>query len=282
MEAIFMMIQSTVLSPLSILTWRDCIEIYLFSSFFYYCALWLKKDSKKNLLPYFYGYIGLTLCSYVAELHTISTFLFMLSPIAMMLFILMHQQLLQRNMVSLKNITPALDPTSPDWLSDLMKTSLEMLSNEKDMIMLIEHTDSLEPFVQTPHRLDTPLSYSLLSLLVHELYSPAHLCWVSSTGSLRGINAQFKASWHPSAYKTQTAWIDDAIAYTEKTDAVIVFANAKKHTYSVAHRGAIKQNLAMEQAHQLIKKCIDYHLPLPNKGLNHGVAPTKKFIQRSP
>ena len=282
MEIISTLLKNSMSSYFFLVSWRDLIEIGFFSWLFYVSALWLKKDSEKNLLPYFYGYIAFFLVCYFGELSTITTLLIFFSPAVAMLFILMHQHLLQRNLVTLKNITALPHTQSPDWLSSLMKATLTMLSENKDIIILIEHTDAMSPFLQTLERLDVPMTDGLISLLFNKLYAPSHICWISSAGIIRGINATFKASWHPGTYQTQTAWIDDAVAYTTKTDAVIMFANAQLHRYSIAHHGSIKHDLSMEQAHQLIRKQIDYQVPLPKKGLSHGVSQTKTFAQHSP
>ncbi len=87
------------------INWRDCLEIIFFASLFYYLTLWLKKDKTKNLLPYFYGYCLITFCAYMLELTTVTSLLFLFTPAAVMLFILMHQDTLQRNIVALKHIT---------------------------------------------------------------------------------------------------------------------------------------------------------------------------------
>jgi hypothetical protein len=194
----------------------------------------------------------------------------------------MHQQILQRNFISLKNITLATNASSPDWLSAIMKATLTMLAHNKDIIILIEHTDALSPYLQIPEMLDVPITDGLVTLLFNHVYRPECLCWISSSGMVRGINVSFKASWHPSSYQTKTAWIDDAVAYTAKTDAIILAAYADQHHYVVAHQGTITHGLMMEQAHKLIKKLIKYQVPLLKKGYSHGVAHQKNITQHSP
>ncbi len=282
MNTIITTFQTVFSSYFSLLGWRDLVEIGALSTAFYYSALWLKKDRQKNLLPYFYGYVACILGCHFCELNTLTTFLFIFSPAVAMLFMLMHQQLLQRNLVTLKNITIPSNPNCPDWLASIMKATLKMLSENKDIILLIEHTDAMNPFLQLSESFEAPITDGLISLLFHKLYTPSHMCWLTSTGIVRGINVSFKASWHPSAYQTKTAWIDDAVAYTAKTDALIIFANAQLHNYAVAHSGSIKHDLSMEQAHQLIRKLINYQIPLPKKGLSHGVSSIKKYAQPSP
>ncbi len=282
MNTIITTLQTMFSSYFSVLSWRDFIEIGALSTAFYYSALWLKKDRQKNLLPYFYGYVTLIIVCHFGELNTLTSFLFIFSPAVAMLFMLMHQELLQRNLVMLKNITTHPSPSCPDWLASIMKATLSMLAENKDIILLIEHTDAMNPFLQLSDTFEAPITDGLISLLFQKLYTPSRMCWLTSSGMIRGINVSFKASWHPTAYHTKTAWIDDAVAYTAKADALIIFANAQLHNYAVAHSGIIRQGLSMEQAHQLIKKLINYQISLPKKGLSHGVFSTKKYAHHAP
>ncbi len=281
MSPIIQTIKSVISAEYALIQWKDFLEIAFLSSFFYYCARWLQTDTYKNLLPPFYGYLLILITAHVLELKTIFLLLFIFSPAIAMLFMMMHQSLLQQNFVSLKNIVIQSPPQTADWLSILMKTILKMLSLEKDILCIIEHTDSLQSLLTVSEPLDVPITEGLISLLLTQLYEPQKLCWISSSGYIRGINAQFKASWHPSSYQNKEAWIDDAIAYTTKIDAIILFAQSDQHTFSLAYHGSIIKGLSMEQAHLQIKKLINYSVSLPNKGISHGVTQSKRFAQRS-
>ncbi len=269
-------------SVITFLTWRDLLEISALSTFFYHSALWLKKDRDKNLLPIFYGYLLLLVGTHLLQLSTLSSLLFICSPVIATLFIVMHQQTLQRNLISLKNIILPQEKPSDDWLSCIMRGTLSMLTHKKNMLILIEHTDALSPYLQIGNSLNVPLTDGLISLLLHRLYDPHQMCWITSSGILRGIDATFKASWHPTSYQTKNDWVDDAIAYTTKTDAVMLFVDGEHHLYSIALDGAITENLSMEQARQLITKQIPYSTPPSQKGYRHGVTQQKNFAHRSP
>lgn len=276
------LITSTFKSAINLMTWRDLLEIITLSSLFYFSALWLKKDRDKNLLPSLYGYLALLGTTHFLQLTTLSSFLFIFSPAVAMLFILMHQQTLQHNLITLKNIALPAEKPSSDWLACIMRATLSMLTHKKTMLILIEHTDAISPYVQVNESLDVPLTDGLISLLFHRLYDPHHICWITSSGMLRGINANFKASWHPTTYQNKTDWVDDAIAYTTKTDAVMLFVDGEHHLYSIAAHGTITENLSMEQARQLITKEIPYPAPPAQKGYRHGATEQKKLAHRSP
>lgn len=274
-------ISQTVRTIWMVTTWADIAEITLISSCFYSLSRWLQKDRDKNLLGYFYGYLLLFFATYSLHLTTISSLLFFFSPAIIMLFMLMHQELLQHNFVALKNISIAPATHSADWLSTIMKETLTLLAHNKNILLLIEHTDALAPHMNVHNPLDAPITPGLISLLFNSLYNSESLCWIASNGTLRGINTTFTASWHPEAYKTTAAWVDDAVAYTSKMDCIILFADAKNHQYNIAHNGIITEQLSMEQAHHRIKKCINYSVSIPKKGYSHGVSKQEKFTQHS-
>lgn len=266
----------TVPIDLQTLEWRDLIEILFFASAFYSIARWLNQDSDKKLLSYFYGYCGLVLGAYSFELPTMGYMLFLFSPAVVLLFMFMHQTLLQKNMVSLKNITAA-PQTESDWLSDLMRISLSMLHNNKELLLLLEHTDALDAYLNCEYKLNAPAKADLLALLVEHVYKPSTLLWLQSNGSIKGINAHWKATWHPSAYKDQTAWLDDAIAYTSKNDAIIIQINPTKHTCSFASGGTVTQDLTIDQLHRIIRKKINYSISI-KKGYPHAIASKKNSM----
>ncbi len=264
------------------LTWRDSVEILFFAATFYAIILWLKKDNDKKLLPYFYGYCAITFLTHTMQLATVTYCLFFFSPAIIMLFMFMHQDTLQRNMVSLKNIT-AETPTAHDWLSCIMRNTLKALHDNKDMLILIEHTDSLASYLKTKYTITTPITDDVMTLLMeNNLCNTQRMVWIKSDGTIQGIHVAWKASWHPAAYTGTKEWIDDAIAYTAKTDALIMYSNAKKQQYTIAYQGAITEGLTVEQSSQLIRKHTNAPIPVTKKGFNHESTNSKnKQAQRS-
>lgn len=281
MASFMSQIPHTISTLWMLTTWADMAEIGIISSCIYYASLWLKKDRDKNLLGYFYAYFFLIFATHSLQLTTLSSLCLLFSPAIIMLFMLMHQELLQHNFVALKNVTVSTHTNNADWLSTIMKATLTMLAHNKNILILIEHTDALAPHTTINDPLDVPITSGIITLLFDALYSSEYFCWISSNGIVRGINTTFKASWHPGAYQTNSAWVDDAVAYTSKTDCLILHADAQTHQYSIAHNGIITECLSMEQAHQLIKKCINYKVPIAKKGYSHGIPKQESFSQHS-
>lgn len=267
---------------LNLLTWRDCIEILFFSLMFYSLTRWLKTDQEKNLLPYFYGFCLVGIGSYLCNLSTMTYCFFVFSPVVVMLFMLLHQETLQRNMIALKNIMAPAQP-SHDWLETLMRSILKALNNNTGMLLVLEHTDALTDFLNVAFPLDCSINEGIFNLIVEKnLYDPQSMIWIRSDGSVRGINSTWKTSWHEQ-YTAEQNWMDDAIDHTNKTDAFLIHLNPKTHSVTVAVEGSVHKKLTMDQTAQLIKRHIKYPLQSSiKKGLEYGVTNKKeRMAQRT-
>lgn len=257
--------------------WRDPVEIFFFAATFYYISLWLQKDVQKNLLVHFYGFCIITFGTYFLALPTVSASLLLFSPAIALLFMIMHQEILQRNMVSLKNIVQPQN-ISHDWLTMLMRTSLTMLHDNKELIILIEQTDAISSYVKADYYINAPLSTDLLTFIVTHSHNPQKMLWVTSDGIIRGINASWKVSWHATDYPDNNAWIDDAIAYTSKHDTLILQSSPTQQHYTIVCNGAMHQELTVNQVHQLLRKKMNYSIPVTKKGYSYDVANKKNSV----
>ena len=274
----------TIPLHLYFLSWRDGLEILCFSVLFYYLALWLKKDKTKNLLPYFYGYCLLALTAHVLHLPTVTYFLFLFAPAAVMLFVLMHQDTLQRNIIALKNI--AVPQTHHDnWCETLLRTCLIALNNNKEMLCVIEHTDSLQPFIITPFIINAPLNQSLLELLLASpSYEQQQMIWLNSKGTVLGINAtwQHVQPLQQTFVSSELSWRDDALHYSAKTDALLLHASPATRTFTIAVSGTLLQKLSVHHANQIIKKHLS-QLKQNDKGMTYETShKNNNAQQRSP
>jgi len=268
------------------LIWRDVVEILFFSSLFYYLMRWLAKDRSKNLLPYFYGYCFITIAAYIVQLPTISYFLFLYAPAIIFLFMFLHQDILQRNLVTLKNIQPA-QITDHDWLTILFRSCLVMMNKNKAIICVIECTDNLDDLLQTPFFINADLHEGVLELLLNsQAYDADKFVWVNNHGKLRGINA----NWYVPSSKTKTSlttWQQEALIYAQQTDALIFNGDALTHTFTVIARGNCFEKISPHHALSLIKKHVRIELKEKKsrkKGKYNEQRSTQKnsFRQRSP
>jgi hypothetical protein len=240
--------------------WADVIEILFFSSLIYATSLWLKKDRQKPLLLYFYGYCTLVLVSYYAQLSTMSTFLFWAAPATSMLFILMHQDILQKRVIALKKHIPAQRAEQEDWLENLFRSCLLALNKKNTTLScVIEHTDSLHQFLTTPLLLEVPLQENLLDLLfASNAYDTNKILWISAPAHIRGINASWKMilekEWLSTDVENLPVALQHALFFTSKTDAVGFSLDPETRTINLVIQGKLYEKISTQHALMIVKK----------------------------
>lgn len=229
--------------------WHDAAEIIFFAAMFYYFSVWLAKDTQKNLLGYFYSYLLVVLASHHAHLETMHTFLVITAPIAIVLFIITHQEILQRNFVALRNIIPASrNEHNGEWLEALMRSFLVAASENKELTCVIENFDALEEFITSQQELNIPIKKNVLDLIFEStVFDSTQLLWTNAQGTIRGINATWLAP-------EQTHWMQHALFITSKTDAIIFNVSATTRTFTIIACGNTYTNITAMHALSTIKK----------------------------
>lgn len=276
------LLEQFITSHIQYFRWQDAIEVLFFTTIFYWLITWLHKDSEKKLLPYFFSYCILTLVSHMMALSSITYTLLIFSPVTIMLFILVHQDTLQRNMIALKhNTKEPITRTQKDWLSILLRSGLQAISHGKSIIILLEHTDMLRSYLTTEYQCESYLSEGFFSLILNSTsYSPQKMIWINSKGTLCGINTTWKASWHPETYTEPNAWIDDALIYTDKTDCLLLYLDAKNHRCTLTMQGKIYEKLTIDQAADHIKKHIEYNHYSIEKGFHYDTTNKTRTLEK--
>jgi hypothetical protein len=243
-----------------LLYWKDFVEIGFFSVLFYYAARWLKKDKQKNLLLPFYGYCAICFSAYYLELTTISYTLFLFAPVAAMIFIVVHQEQLQRNLVALRNITPA-KRIQLDWLETLIKTSLLAINNGKTITCIIERQDTMNQFLETQLKFNAQLEQGLLEiLLASNSFDQERMIWVNTQGQLVGVNVAWRT---PSTtieleqnVQKLPEWKKHALFFTAKTDAIVLNITPTSRTFDLVLNGMIVDRMHATKTLELIKKYV--------------------------
>lgn len=242
------------------LTWRAIVEIFFFSTLFYQISLWLKKDRHLNLLGYWYGYCMVGLIAHTLQLNTISSVLFLFAPTIIMLFLMMHQEQLQKNFVALRSLAPARTPTA-DWVEQLVRSSLVAINNNKSLVCVIERNDSLQDFLTTSCIFNAELHGSTFdTLITSNIFSDKKLVWINDHGTLRGINASWdlglEGAWHATA--DMPAWQQDALFFTRKTDAIVIGIMTSNRSFTIIARGQRYEHIAAHNALKFLKKIINH------------------------
>lgn len=253
-------IMQSVIKQWHLFGWRSLIEIIFFSSLFYFFSLWLKTDRRSNTLGYFYSYCTITLLSYAFELNVISQFLLLMAPVAIMLLVLVHQETLQKNFVTARNITPA-KVTDHDWLGILMRAYLTAVNKNKSVTCVIERYDALGSILAAPLTFNAPIKKDLLDILLSSnSYDAQAMIWVNHRGELVGINTVWHAlvdeAWFEEDIKDMEPWKRDALILTNKTDSLVFKINPATRTCDLIAQKKIIENVSANEAVSIIKKYV--------------------------
>lgn len=281
---LFALLQEYFFGYNSFFYFRNIIEILFFSTMIYYFSIWLKKDRHKNLLPYFYGYCLLALSSYYAQLTTANYFLFLFAPVAIMLFMLFHQELLQRNFVAIKNITPAKQAQS-DWPEALIRSFLVAINNNKEIHCIIENQDSMQEFIHSPLVLNSNIQQGLIKILQEsDIFDQNKMLWVDTSGHLVGINA----SWKETVFETiedekmmeVNPWKQSALLLSSKTDALFLRITPAQRTFDIVFNGKIVNNINSNTALKVIRKYASTKFWTSNSWIEKGDLINETYSQK--
>lgn len=248
--------------------WRDFCEIVFFTAVIYYFSLWLNQDTTKNLLALVYGYITTLVVSHILQLTAITFFLLYFSPFALLLLIIMHQETLQRNFITLKKVTIKKNQLHDDWLEVLFQTCLQTINKNKSVTMLIEQQDILNEFLNIPFNLSTQINTEILNLLIDsESYNDNRFILLTNTGKLLGINVECKqlidSVWFDASLENYDSYKQKSFALTQKTDAVILSITPSSRKFLLVYNGKIVDHLQASVALQMLKKIL---ITDPKKG----------------
>lgn len=235
--------------------WRDGIEILFFATALFYAAQWLKQDRQQPLLGYLYSYLALTIGSYFCGLFSISYVLCALSPAAVMVFVLIHQKTLQRNYISLRNLTPRKQTHNANWVELVVRSCLVAMNNKKPVMCVIEQRDSLSQFIWAPFILNSYVQPGLIELLLQTpSYDPNSFLWINHEGKLQAISCTWQQFGQEQALSS--VWHEDALLYTAKTDAVVMYADPTSHTFSIIAHDKLIENLSAPQAVRIMSSYV--------------------------
>ena len=246
---------------LSVYTWKDLFEVFFFSGVIYYFSAWLKRDRQKPLLLSFYGYCVAITASYYLNLFTLSTVLITFAPVVLTLFIVLHQETLQRNFIALHNITSK--ETHGDWVEHMIRSCLVAVGNNKQIHGLIEKHDDLTEFIHISHRFESVITQGLLDLLMQSAaFDPEKIIVMKDNGTLVGINGTWKKSsvdaWLAAEVKEQEQWAQDALFYTAKSDALYFSIDPKTRTFTLFAQGKLLETISAQAARATIKQYLGH------------------------
>lgn len=263
---------------------KDVLEITLFSTVIYYFSIWLKQDRQKQLLMSFYGYCTLLTVCHFTHLQAAGTALLLFAPVALIIFVMLHQELLQKNFISLHNITPS-NQIEQEWTETLIRSCLIAISSERPICCIIEKKQSLSDLLTAPYRINCKLSEGLLDLLINSnTFEPNKMIWLQDNGILCAINSTWKRTsidtWLAREVKEQEPWLQDALFFTSKTDALCFKINEQTRTFTLVAQGKVLEKVSAHAALKTIKKYLG-HFEVSKKGEIHATGHKVSSTQQS-
>lgn len=234
---------------------KNSIEILLLASCFYYFSVWLKKDKEKNLVWYFYCYFFLFITTWYTNLCTLNAFMIYTSPFVAILFVIVHQQILQRNFISIKKEKI---PTTnhQDALEEVVRAALSSLNKNKHFYCILEHLSDLRPFIKADFLLKAELKQESISYIIDSKSFDEHkFVWCTTQGQLLAVNTQWKIHQTQAHSEIQTMsnqWKEDAILITSKTDACVIQGNPETRLFELVVNGKLHEKISVHQLLQLL------------------------------
>jgi len=232
------------------LLFRDIIEIIFYSVCIFTFCQWLKTDKTKNLIIYFFAYAFFIRAAWITQLPTLSFFLCNYAPIALLLFIILHEKTLQRNLVHLRTITPA-RINHENWLDILISSSLTLINAHKSITVIIEHKDALDYYLTAPFFINADIEKNVLDIfLLNPFYDEQKMIWVNTTGILKSINV---------IGKFDKEKVDNALFYTIENDAIIFKTNPTSRNFSLFLQGKEVKNLSSHTIYTMIQRELTFN-----------------------
>jgi hypothetical protein len=250
--------------------WRAVVEVLFFAIALYQFARWLRKDSR--LLLSFYGYCTTVVIAHFFHLGVIAQVLTLFAPAMVMVFIVLHQDTLQKKFVTIRNITPAQQPH--DWLAVLFGTLLASAQKGKAAYVVIEKNDSIKSLLKSSFPLHANVQKSLLDLLLaSDLYDDSKLIWVNHHGQLLAINAvwniELDAQWISEDVVDLPQWKQDALLLAHKTDALVVYLDPMSRCVDLVGQQKMLEGVTVAQAMIVVKQYLFGNQPLVAEAIPH-------------
>lgn len=251
-------ILTAVTTELYLITWRDLCEIIFFSTTIYYFTLWLSYDTKKNLVGHFYIYCGLLIGSYITEINGITSVLLWCAPLISTVFVLFHQTTLQKNFITLTAQKPEEQVNAPTtWIDEIVRASLLALNKNKDLIYIIERTQSLANYLSCSYTMHAVCSAELINTVIEQSSeNPTHI-WLTKSGTLIACNVQWIIGEEIiSSNHDISKWLADSLFATAKSDAVVLHCSSATRLFTLVAGGKQINNLSPLHIPTLLQQII--------------------------
>lgn len=276
-----------------LLRWYDYIEIICFAAVIYSFSLWLNTDKQKNLVFPFYGYCLAICATQLLGFFSINFLLMYAAPFVFMLFILFHQQILQKNFITLSRAHTKIELIKDDWIEGLMRGCLHAVNTNKQLLVVIEQHDILQSYLTAPFSMNAPIETELLELVLDSpRFDATKMIWIESSGYIKSINASWAHELTDMILEDELlqSWQKYSLAITHKTDALIIQIRPEERLFTLIMHGKMMQQLPAATIVTLLKNITHYNTKenkkdgsSPLKGVfNESFAQKSSFEQTQP
>jgi DNA integrity scanning protein DisA with diadenylate cyclase activity len=247
---------------------KDLVEIFFFSSVIYYTLLWLKKDTERNLIMGFYSYCALFAIAYYADLPVLRFVLFVSAPCIAALFVILHQETLQKNFIKATKVPRVLQEKT-HWVDELIKCSLTALNRHKEIIVVIERADLLKNLVHAPYFIFAELRRDVFDIMLEKhIAGNDYMIWINQQGKIVAINStwrtQLEETWLSNEVLHLHEWKQQALFISAKTDALLIKINPLTRSFDCIIQGRISEGMNADQIAGFLRKNL-ISLPAPKE-----------------
>lgn len=267
---------------LSFHSYSDYIEILILTSVIYFFQKWLSLDTQKNLLLLFHCYCFFLISIYYYSLPTISLISFYSIPLVFLFFIIIHQNTLQKNFITLQKIADKPSSLTINWIQELVQLALQSLNLKRDIIFVIEGKESLTNLISCSSAFYADFKKDIIEILLDKhIVSPHTFVWLTYNGKCVSINN----TWNYEIEKEfinqnstlNTHWKLYGGHISLKTDALIFKINSLSRNFDVILKGKIVEQISAEQLLKiLIKYCETQVLEESTKSFKNNPYTTNK------
>ncbi|QQR53901.1 hypothetical protein IPH25_03535 [bacterium] len=252
---------------------KTVFEIICLSICCYGISIWLSKDKQHNLLGYAIGYLLCHFGAYFFELPVLATLLWWTMPTIATLFVIVHEQQLQKNLVCpvSESVKHNLPPET--FAHEIVQTGVQTTRNKINAIFIIEGLQQIEQLLDTELPLGLALQKNSLSTLcTSSLYKENTAIWLSYSAKLKGLSTVLKKN------SQQKIDLTDLQTLCGKTDTVALLYNAQHHWTYINKDKTLEQVNSNHMEIMLKKHLTTFHL---QKDMNY-VVPTTETRELSP
>lgn len=236
---------------LGLYSYQNYIEVFVLSFLIYKGLRWLQQDHTKHLVLYVYGYSFIMFSSYVLSCTVLFWIMFATLPIFLITSIVIHQKQIQKNFMvaSSKQITIHTMP-SKNWFDVLVRSCLLASYHNKQIICIVERSQPLGSFLQTPYLLHIPIQHDIIELLFssNALHTPC-LLWINHSGSITSINSAWKETMQEQLFTTTAREqnIEAINLMSQRTDALIFSIDTSTHLGTLWYQSKTLHNISIDQ-----------------------------------